>query len=297
MKVLMTGGSGFLGTYVLSCLARKGIETVLIGRRRPETEISYFIETDLLENRELDNIIKSVKPTHLLHLAWYAEHGKYWDSMLNLQWVDATVRLSEVFCRCGGRQIVMAGTCAEYDWNYGYCREDTTIAEPSTLYGIAKDSARRMVMGICRNYSIPCIWGRIFIPFGYGEASQRLVPSLIDVFRFRRSPFGVNTRAFRDFLHASDAAEAFVTLLVNGGEGIFNISSGRPVEIAELVVCLADIMNADPEVIFDMTTERSGDVPLLVGENAKLQSYGWNPKLSLVQGLELYVKEKMNEND
>lgn len=96
------------------------------------------------------------------HLAWYAEHGKYWDSPLNLRWTEATVRLVEAFCMAGGQQVVISGTCAEYDWTHGYCREDCTPIDPATLYGIAKDATRRLVMAICGQYQVPCAWGAGF---------------------------------------------------------------------------------------------------------------------------------------
>lgn len=145
----------------------------------------------------------------------------------------------------GGQKVVVAGTCAEYGWSHGVCLEDTTPLEPATLYGTAKDAARRLAMAVCAQHGVPCAWGRIFLPFGPGEAPQRLIPSLIEVFGGKRAPFGVNADACRDFLHASDVAEAFVALLradKGAGEGAVNIASGEPVRLADLVVMLADLM-------------------------------------------------------
>lgn len=292
MRLLLTGASGFLGRYVLESLQRHGIETVTLGRHRaPDNAFADFIEADLLADSDFTLLVKESAATHLLHLAWYTEHGKYWTSPLNLRWVEATTRLVEAFCAAGGQQVVAAGTCAEYDWSYGYCREDSTPLNPATLYGTTKDATRRLVMAVCAQHHLPCAWGRVFLPFGAGEASQRLIPSLIEVFQGKRPAFGLNTAAERDFLHASDVAEGFVALLCSGATGAYNISSGQPVQLGELVSELARLAKADPQVVLNLATEHPSDPRLLVGENLKLKTLGWQPALSLTQGLERTVRE------
>lgn len=143
MRVLLTGASGFIGRYVLRTLQHHGIEVISVGRARSQPSV-LFIEADLLSLTDFGPLLQQAKATHLLHLAWYAEHGKYWTSPLNLRWTEATTRLVEAFCVTGGHQVVIAGTCAEYDWAHGYCREESTPLNPVTLYGTAKDATRRV---------------------------------------------------------------------------------------------------------------------------------------------------------
>jgi nucleoside-diphosphate-sugar epimerase len=226
-----------------------------------------------------------------LHLAWYTEYGKYWTSPLNLRWMEATVRLVEAFCHAGGQQVVVAGTCAEYDWSYGYCQEDSTPLNPTTLYGIAKDATRRLVMAVCAQQEVPCAWGRLFYPFGGGEAQQRLIPSLIGALQGQQPAFGVAALDYRDFLHASDAAEGFVALLRSGATGQYNISSGQPVQIGQLTRELAMLLAVDPKPILALTTERPGEPVLLVGENLKLKGLGWQPGYSLAEGLQRTISD------
>lgn len=285
MRVLLTGASGFIGRYALRALQHRGIEVLAVGRAPPRTSVS-FIAADLLSVTDFGPLVQQAQATHLLHLAWYAEHGKYWTSPLNLRWAEATSRLVEAFCAAGGQQVVIAGTCAEYDWAHGYCREDSTPLNPATLYGTAKDTARRLAMAVCAQHQVPCAWGRIFLPYGQGEYAGRLVPSLIQVFRDDYAPFGVNATAYRDFLHASDVADGFVQLLTTGASGAYNICSGAPVRLSEVVTTLAGLLGASPEPVIALATERMGEPPLLVGENRKLKALGWHPALTLAQGLE-----------
>ncbi|HIJ89304.1 MAG: NAD(P)-dependent oxidoreductase [Desulfobulbaceae bacterium] len=285
MRVLLTGASGFVGRYVLRALQHRGIEVVVVGRARMQASVT-FVEADLLSITDFAPLQEKTQATHLLHLAWYAEHGKYWTSPLNLRWAEATTRLVEAFCAAGGQQVVLAGTCAEYDWTHGYCREDSTPLNPATFYGSAKDATRRLVRVVCDQHQVPCAWGRIFLPFGLGESASRLIPSLIEVFRGVRAPFGVNLMAYRDFLYASDVAEGFVRLLTQGACGAYNVCSGEPTRLVEVVTTVASLLGADPEPVLALATERPGEPPLLVGENLKLKMLGWRPALTLTQGLE-----------
>ena len=282
MKVLLTGASGFLGRYVVELLSRQGIDTVVAGRQQPQCVCAAnFLQVDLLSPVNFQELVESSGATHLLHMAWYAEHGRYWTSPLNLRWVDATVRLTEAFCLAGGLKVVLAGSCAEYDWSYGYCRESNTPLDPVTLYGTAKDATRRLVAAVCSVHRVPCAWGRIFLPYGPGEDSRRLIPALIEVFEGKRPPFGVNAKAFRDFLHAEDVASGFLTLLQGEAVGAFNICSAQPVQIAEVVRMLAQSRNADPQLVLGLSTERPGEPSLLVGDNQKLTALGWHAKYEL----------------
>jgi nucleoside-diphosphate-sugar epimerase len=92
---------------VQAALRARDIETVVVGR----TEGAI---ADLLDVAALEGVVARSRATHLLHLAWYVAHGKYWASPLNLRWVDSSVRLVEAFCQAGGEKVVGAGTCFEY---------------------------------------------------------------------------------------------------------------------------------------------------------------------------------------
>jgi nucleoside-diphosphate-sugar epimerase len=278
MRVLITGASGFLGCRVLNLLMQQNVDTVIVGRTRPPgVPLEKFLPCDLLATSDFKSLVNLANATHLLHLAWFTEHGEYWKSPLNLRWIDATVRITEAFCLAGGKKIVMAGTCAEYDWSYGFCSEDYTPLQPNTLYGEAKDVTRRLMAAICEENQIEWSWGRIFLTYGPGEDSRRLIPSLIDVFNGKRAPFGVNSSAYRDFLHIDDVAAGFIALLKNDSVGVFNICSAQPLAITEVVKKLAKKQNANPNLVLKLSSSRLDEPAFIVGKNTKLLRIGWYP--------------------
>lgn len=282
MRVLITGANGFIGRHVVSELDRQNIEYIFAGRRKNCNFGGMFIEANLLDKDKHDEIIERAKATHLIHLAWYAEHGEYWNSILNLRWVESTINFVEAFCRGGGKYVSVAGTSAEYDWSKGYLFEDDSDIKPATLYGVSKDVTRRLVASVCDLYSIPWMWGRVFIPYGPGEDFRRLIPSLHRVFQRKQNPFGVNATSYRDFIHVEDVANAFIHLITNQALGIFNISSGEPIIIADIVKNIASMYNEDPNLVLSLATERLAEPKLIIGNNNKLKSLGWRPRYPLL---------------
>lgn len=283
MRALLTGASGFIGRYVLDQLVEAGIDVVVVGRSRPYGYKGDFVEADLLESEDYRGLVQRAGASHLIHLAWYVEHGQYWTSHHNLRWVEASVRLVEAFCAAGGQKIVAAGTCAEYDWSYGFCLEDVTPLSPATLYGTTKDATRRLLNAVCKSHQTQFAWGRIFLPYGRGENSRRLIPSLINVFQGKCSPFGVNVNAYRDFLHVEDAASGFMRILLTNAEGSYNIASGHPIQISSVVQLISRRFEADPSIILDLSTERPGEPEILFGGSQKLKALGWQPMHSIYE--------------
>ena len=290
MKVLLTGASGFLGQHVVQLLQQQGIATVAIGRRRPlplaPAQFHQVDLLDLLDMRELAQVLGACGATHLLHLAWVTEHGAYWESPHNLRWVDASLRLVEAFAAAGGRHVVVAGSCAEYDWSGdGVCMEDATPLCPATLYGVSKDKTRQLLLGCAARCKLGFAWARVFFPFGAGEDARRLLPSLVAALQGQVPPFGVSARTRRDFLPVADVASALLLLLQAQVSGAYNISSGVATPIIDVVRLVAGQLGADADTILCLPPARTGGPELLLGDNRRLCALGWQPRDDLATAL------------
>ncbi|QEP42739.1 NAD(P)-dependent oxidoreductase [Ectothiorhodospiraceae bacterium BW-2] len=114
---------------------------------------------------------------------------------------------------------------------------------------------------ICNKHNVPLAWGLVFFPYGKGEPETRLIPSLFSVFRNEKKPFGVNANSYRDFLHVSDVAHAFLILAKKNTAGIINISSGEPLIIREVVELIADMHQSKSDKILKLTTPLSVKIP------------------------------------
>jgi nucleoside-diphosphate-sugar epimerase len=294
--VLLTGASGFIGSGATDALRERGFEVhAVTSGKVPDADAALDATTwhfaDLLDPTAAQMLVEHVRPTHLLHLAWYAEHGLFWHSTENVRWVEASLRLLRAFNAAGGERVVMAGTCAEYDWlQEGPLSEDRSLLSPSTLYGACKNALRLICEATCGQSGVEFAWGRVFFVFGPGEHPDRLVPSVARaVLKGRPAPCS-HGRQVRDFLYSADVADAFAALLDSRAMGAVNIGSGEPVSIRELVQLVGACAG-------DATLVRLGELPGSAEEPMELvadvrrlhKEVGWLPRLSLAEGVEQTV--------
>jgi nucleoside-diphosphate-sugar epimerase len=285
-RVLVTGSSGFIGRNVVMELARRGYEVHAVDVRKAEAADSVaWHQLDLFDARAVDELIERIKPTHLMHLAWYAEHGKFWNSPLNLDWVGASARLFKSFVAGGGKRAVFAGTCAEYDWSHSHLSEDSTPSNPATLYGVCKNSLRQIVESFARQSNVEAAWGRIFFLYGPEEDARRFIPSVLNPLRNGQPAVVRSGSHVRDFMHVQDVARAFAAILDSPIRGIANVASGEAVRLGDLARVLAEFTHAESRLEIQ-DGPASADNPLvLTADVQKLKSIGFKPNYSLRQGL------------
>ncbi|HEX8691513.1 MAG TPA: NAD(P)-dependent oxidoreductase, partial [Longimicrobium sp.] len=242
---------------------------------------------DLLLPGEPERLVARVRPERLLHLAWSVEPGAFWRAPENLDWVGASLALARAFAERGGRRAVFAGTCAEYEWSGGRCRERETPLVPATLYGAAKKAVHEVVEVYAREAGVSAAWGRIFLLYGPHEPPGRLVSSVARALLLGEPAPCSRGGQLRDFLHVADVAGAFAALLESGVEGPVNVASGEAVPVGEVVARLAEAAGRPELVRWGELPERPGDPALLAADVARLRGeVGWAPRYTLARGLE-----------
>ena len=286
-RVLVTGASGFIGRAALAPLAARGFEVHAVSRRPPRDAgagVTWHAH-DLLAAGEPARVVERVRPTHLLHLAWYAVPGKYWTAPENVDWVAASAALARAFAEHGGRRFVGAGTCAEYAPAAGNCDERATPLAPATLYGTCKHATRIVIESLAAG-RFSFAWGRIFFLYGPHEHESRLVPGVVRALLAGREALCTAGTQVRDFMHVEDVAAAFAALLDSDVDGAVNIASGEPVALAEVVRTIARQLDAEPLVRLGARPIPAGELPSITAATARLRDeVGWGHGRSLESGL------------
>lgn len=288
-RVLVTGAGGFVGRFTLADLAARGYEVHATDQRDPTGDLPgvTWHRSDLLEPGQPSALIARVRPSHLLHLAWYAAHGKFWTAPENLSFVQASLELVRAFREAGGTRVAAAGTCAEYDWSQGYCTEGVTALRPASLYGVAKDAFRRVLEAYARGAGLSWAWGRLFLLYGPGEDPKRLVASVIRSMLAGQEVRLSHGRQVRDFLYVVDVSGALVALLDSAVEGAVNICSGVAVSIRQVVQQLGELLEVKQAPRFGELPAPADDPPLLLGNPRRLgEEVGYVPRYDLGRGLQ-----------
>ena len=286
-RVLLTGASGFIGRHCLEHLMNQGVEIHAVSRRRHDSSADVtWHELDLLEDGAIRGLISKLRPTHLLNLAWNAEPGLYWTTRENLRWVRVGLEMIEAFAENHGERIVMAGTCAEYDWNYGWCSESKTPLKPASLYGKCKYALYSILESYSKQVELSSAWGRVFFMYGPQEHSSRLVSSVIKSLLLGQPARCTAGTQIRDFMHVSDVASAFIALLDSSVEGAVNIASGEGLMVRDLVQKIGiEIGNSDLLRLGEIPIAAS-DPPLLLADVHRLRDeVDWSNSIKIDQGL------------
>ncbi len=292
-RVLLTGANGFIGRHCVPSLLKKGFEVHAVlseAGKKPELGSVLWHTANLLDSKSLSTLLEKIQPSHLLHFAWITTPGVYWTSEENLRWVQASLELLRNFKSQGGRRAVMAGSCAEYDWRYGYSSEAVTPLNPATLYGSCKKALCEMLMSFADQEGLSAAWGRIFFLYGPHEHPTRLVPSVVRALLHDQPALCTHGNQIRDFLHVDDVASAFASLLDSEVEGAVNIASGEPVAIQTVVHRIAEKIGRPDLVRLGAVPASASDAPLLVGDASRLNhEVKWSPRHSLEDGLEMTI--------
>ncbi len=292
-RVLLTGATGFIGRHCLPLLVERGYEVHAVSSRTTPADQPnlYWHRADMLDSGQVGAVIDDIKPMYLLHFSWYAVLGKFWTSPDNFRWVQASLELLQKFAREGGRRAVMAGTCAEYDWRYGFCSETVTPLFPTTLYGICKHSLQLMLGSFSKHMGLSAAWGRIFFLFGPHEHPDRLVAYVIRSLLRGEPARCSHGNQIRDFLYVQDVAEAFVALLESTVSGPVNIASGKPVALRDVINTIAKIQNRPDLIELGIMPTREDEPQLLLADVRRLrEEVGWKPKYDLETALRKTIK-------
>lgn len=292
MRVLITGAGGFIGSRVVRfALSGKHAVTAVVRRRadvarlKDQSERLHIIECDLCDGSRLRQVIRESQPELAVHLAWYAEPGKYWTSPQNLDCVSMTLTLAKALKESGCRRLVAAGTCAEYDWSQQRMLEEDGPLRPRSLYGIAKNAARSLVEAFCAECSVEFVWTRFFYLYGPGEPRKRLVPSIIVPLLQNLSAPTSNGEAIRDFLHVDDAAAAVWATAESDLVGAVNIASGQGIKVRDIVAMIGQLLGREKLIRWGALSDDPCAYPVVASITRLRNNTAWRPRWDLESGL------------
>jgi len=301
MKILITGGTGFIGSALARKLVAENYGKVYVFDKDISNTFRFesvkdkinLIEGDILNSQSYKDKIRKIKADVVYHLAWYVEPGKYLTSMENLEHLKYGIDFTRFLFEIGVKKIIVTGTCFEYDTSYGYLSESTP-EKPEYLYASCKLAFKKIAEQLSRIYKTPLIWARIFYLYGQYEHPKRLVSyvvnSLIENKKVKLRGHGLQ---IRDYLHIDDVAQGLICLLKEKETATYNIGSGNPIRICDLVNQIGKILGKKHLISFTPETILFNEPMFICANNTKLKKLGFEQK----HNMESYIEQINKKNN
>lgn len=282
MRAFVTGGMGFVGTWLRAHLEEQGDEVVA-----PHGGF------DVTDPSVVRRAMAEARPEAVYHVAGLAHVGRSWEEPEEFFRVNAegTLNVVQAARRCEPVPKVLLVSSAEVYGNVAPAQlplsEDNPL-RPVSPYAASKAAAELVGLQAFLGHGVPVIRARPFNHAGPGQASTFVVPALAArIIEAQREGSGVlrvgNLSPRRDITDVRDVVRAYRLLVERGEPGeVYNVCSGRDVAIEQLVRRMLALAGADLELEPDPDLLRPADVPVLRGDRLRLRTAtGWEPEIPL----------------
>ncbi|MEH7384981.1 NAD-dependent epimerase/dehydratase family protein [Bacillus sp. JJ1521] len=310
MKVLVTGGAGFIGSHIVDLLVELGYEVIVVDNLSSGN--STFLPPNItfykadIQSSILNEIFMKEKPAYVIHQAAQVDVSR---SILDPSEdaennVLGTVRLLSCCIKHNVQKIIYASSCAVYGETDDCSITESFPIKPLSFYGLSKYTPEVYIKLFHDLYGLPYtilryanIYGPRQSPKGEGGVVSIFLKKLIS----KEAPaiFG-NGEQTRDFVYVKDVAMANMLSLHKGENEILNISRNEKTSINQLYHMITSIVVSNPPSPF-YQAPRKGDILYSKLDNAKAKRIlGWEPKYNLMKGLqesyEYYLHEYTKES-
>jgi GDP-4-dehydro-6-deoxy-D-mannose reductase len=304
MRVLITGINGFVGKYLTEYLLSEGFKIWGTTRNSSpnfsRSDNVHYISTDLDNEEELIQILNRIRPDHIYHLAGQSSVKLSWEKKAETLEanVSKTVHLLEAIRKSEVADSVSVLTVGSSE-EYGKVDQDempikeTTPLRPISPYGISKATVSMLARHYYQAYGLQIIHARPFNHIGPGQGmgfvTSDFAKQIVEIEKGIKSPTITvgNLTAERDFIDVRDITKAYFSVVRFGGAGeSYNICSGKPTRISNVLNYYLSITKNNIEILNDVNLMRPIDVPLYYGSNDKLtHDTSWKPLIPLEESL------------
>lgn len=280
MKIFITGSTGFIGKHLIERLIGGGHKALALTRTEQKKEGVQYIRGDLQGSKEWEGNLKKFGPEAIVHLAW--EGIPNTAKELAEKNFQAGLDLIKIAKEVGCTVFLGIGSSLEYGGLEGRVQEEDAGIPPNPLY-VAKTKLYQEGEKKAESLGMKFIWTRPFYVYGPGQREDSLLPHLITAYKKGEHPEIKNPDGANDFIYVKDVADAIALLLEkNAPQGAYNIGSGHPTSVREMVGITVKALGIPmPEL---PPPKRSPNV--FFADITKIEkAVGWKPRTSLEKGV------------
>jgi UDP-glucose 4-epimerase len=299
MKVLVTGGAGFIGSHIVDRLIGEGHEAVIVdnlstGKKKNRNKEARFYKLDILSPR-LEKLFQKEKPDVISHHAAQIDVRRsvadpLFDAQVNIL---GLLNVLENAMRCGIRRVIFASSGgAVYGEQQTFPAPETHPTHPISAYGISKLTGEHYLyyyqqMGGLRPVSLRYanVYGPRQDPFGEAGVVAIFTQKMLTG---EQPVINGNGQQTRDYIYVEDVVEAHMVVMNDNVEGVFNVGAQSETSVNQLSQYLAELTGYRNKAIYG--PEKRGELSRSLLDYGKLnKTVGWEPQVSLQEGLEKTV--------
>jgi UDP-glucose 4-epimerase len=296
-NILIVGGNGFIGHNVIEKFLGLNWNVYSLNLNFHNLNSKYTNITELVcdvrDLAKLKNILRNYEFEYVINCLGYVDHSKLNDGGLGVIQTHflGTVNLIYSLNRARLKKFLRIGSSDEYGHS-SFPQKESFSENPITCYAFSKKSVSDFLKMMFKSESFPSIVLRIFLVYGPNQNKNRFIPQIIKGCQ-ENLKFPVSKgEQVRDFCYISDVVDAIYSALVCdiSNAEVFNIASGNPVKIKDVVLMIKQIIGKGlPQ--FGMLNYRDNEIMNLYGNVDKAKTeLNWYPKVSLKEGLEKTIK-------
>jgi nucleoside-diphosphate-sugar epimerase len=295
MKILITGGTGFIGSSFIRLALNRGHQVAGLTQPAKIIPVTLPAHPQLQWLRgTLDEApweeIAAFHADVCIHGAWVTTPGTYLESPENNHLLESSQRFLQRIIDTGTSHIFGLGTCIEYQITNQPLSEERTPVAPATPYAKCKDALRQWLEAEAQKRGIIGTWGRVFYPYGPGEHPARLCSALIARLSAGERLQLKTPQSIKDYIFIEDLAEALLTVVEQRPAGVINLGTGMGVSVREIADQLGELLGR-PELVQEQIPPGPDAFPFVVADAGRLKSLGWQPKTDLRQGLRQLISQ------
>lgn len=294
MTVLITGGGGFIGTYLARALADEHVQVRVMHRAHESLERSKHLTpqteqvvADVTDDAAIRRALKGVETVY--HLAGFGSPGSSHTDDLEILRVNVsgTCTVLREAAAADVRRVVFASSASVYGDSLESPKTESMPTLPKSVYAASKTAAEDLCLVFHSQRGLDTRILRFFNVYGAGQAPNMVIPRFIDLLG-RGKPvtlFGDGAQ-IRDFVHVHDvvAALKMAGTVQTIDAPVLNIGSGSPTSIREIVETIAGLLDVRPEI--ELLPERLGEIRESVADiQAAHRHLGFSPQIDIGQGL------------
>ena len=282
-KILVTGGNGYLGSFLVKALKKENAEVFIIDRNT--NFLGEGILVDITNEEDVNNAVQKIQPDIIFHLAATLNRERNFNNFETIDKINhlGTFYLLNALKNVDYENFIFISSSEIYGDNKAPFHENQ-IPDPASPYSLTKVYSENLINTFSKIYNKKFTILRLFNFFGKDMPKQFFIPQMIDALKTKESFEMTEGEQNRDFLYIDDVVNGMILSAKNKEykNEIYNLCSGKAVSLKELVTTIKEQLKSNCKINFGALPYRENEVWNMLGDNSKIKKQlGFEVKYNL----------------